>query len=324
MCSVKRKSGFTLIELLVVIAIIAILIALLLPAVQQAREAARRSQCKNNLKQLGLAFHNYHDTFNVLPMGKLLFNGVPGDPEIVSRGCGGQAYHHEVHWFYAIFPYIDQAPLYNGINWSEPPGCNRGANPAAPWDGNWRARTTVISVHSCPSDGAKPNEFTTGWARYRTNYHPSYGNTNFGQQNVNGLTFLGAPFMSGRKVKLADLNDGVSTTLFMSEVIATLGTGYDGNVSDTTGRIGVLMAQYPPNSSQPDISENCPSAANSNGVPCVTGARLTNMHVARSKHVGGVHALMGDGTVRFVSNNINTATWQAVSTTRGAETLGDF
>lgn len=319
----RRKPGFTLIELLVVIAIIAVLIALLLPAVQQAREAARRSQCKNNLKQMGLAFHNYHDTYNVMPMGKLL---APGNG-LTNRGCGGSTYYHEVHWYWAIMPYIDQGPLYNLLDFREPPGCDRGANPTtAPWNNHWIAKRTKIAVHGCPSDGLKENEFTTGWSRHRSSYQPNYGNTNFGQQNVNGLTFVGAPFGNGTKVRMADITDGTSNTLFMMEVIAPIGAGYDGNIGDTMCRTGVVMAQFPPNSAVFDRSQNCPTAANFNGIPgCTVDSNiLTNHHTARSKHTGGVHALMGDGTVRFVSNSINTRLWQNLSSSKGGETVGDF
>lgn len=196
-----RRFGFTLIELLVVIAIIAVLIALLLPAVQQAREAARRSQCKNNLKQFGLAMQTYHDSSKLLPLGKLLAPGATG-PTIGTRGCGGATYYHECHWYYGIMPYIDLAQIHKMVTFSEPIGCDHGYNPAAPWANNFKAKTTKIAIHGCPSDGLRENEFTTGWARHRSNYQPNYGNTDFGQQNVNGLTFKGAPFGSGTRVAI--------------------------------------------------------------------------------------------------------------------------
>src|ERR1700754_928007 len=110
----RRRVGFTLIELLVVIAIIAILIALLLPAVQQAREAARRAQCKNHLKQMGLAMHNYQDTYNMFPAESLMVHNPINSP-----GLGARA-PRNFSWVCAILPYIDQAPLYNQINFSIP------------------------------------------------------------------------------------------------------------------------------------------------------------------------------------------------------------
>ncbi|HUQ71374.1 MAG TPA: DUF1559 domain-containing protein, partial [Planctomycetaceae bacterium] len=135
----SRRRGFTLIELLVVIAIIAILIALLLPAVQQAREAARRTQCRNNLKQLGLALHNYHDNFNIFPMG--FSDVVAGNAE---RNGSGWA------WSAMVLPYLDQAPLYNQFNFNVTPyNC---VNCAAPITGNQALVGTQLAAFSCPSD----------------------------------------------------------------------------------------------------------------------------------------------------------------------------
>lgn len=325
MAARNHRVGFTLIELLVVIAIIAILIALLLPAVQQAREAARRSQCRNNLKQMGLAVHNYADTFGMFPGGKM--NG-PATPS-TNRGCGSNAdWYHDTGWYWQIFPYIDQAPLYNGINMQESVGCNRGFNPAAPWDGNWRAKTTPISVYGCPSDGLRNNEFTTGWARYRTNYQPNYGNTDFAQRNVTATdVFLGAPFGNRRTVKFSDINDGTSNTIMFGEVLTTTGTGYDGSIADPLGRAGFFVTRNTPNPRVNEISHGtCPPVAELNGVfGCqTTGTREAMVFNARSKHTGGVHVTLCDGTVRFISDNINLAVWRGLSTTRGAETIGDF
>ena len=323
----RRRTGFTLIELLVVIAIIAVLIALLLPAVQQAREAARRSQCKNNLKQMGLAIHNYHDTFNLFPLGKL---GNAG-PNPATRGCGnGGNWYHDTNWYVAIMPYIDQAPLFNGVNMAEPVGCDRGFNPGPPWDGNWRAKTTKIAVYGCPSDGLKENEFTGGWARLRTNYMPNYGNTNFMQTNISAAatdTFWGAPFGNGLRVNFKDITDGSSNTALFMEVIAPSGLGYDGNIADPLGRNGFAVGRFPPNSPVFEVpGPNCPAAAALNGIPgcTTTGTLAAQISLSRSKHTGGAHSVMCDGAVRFVSNNIDTNIWRGVSSTRGAETIGEF
>jgi len=322
----KRRGAFTLIELLVVIAIIAVLIALLLPAVQQAREAARRSQCKNNLKQLGIAVHNYHDTFNLLPLGKLMGAAPPAN----NRGCGnGGTWYHETNWYVALMPYVDQAPMFNGINPSEPLGCDHGANPAAPWDGNWRAKTTKIALHGCPTDGIKENEFGGGWARLRTNYMPNYGNTTWGQTNLSAATtdtFWGAPFGNGTRVKIADINDGTSNTALFMEVITPNGLGYDGNIADILGRAGAATGRYTPNSPSFEISAVCPPTTSLNGIPGCTGTGdiFAQIFTSRSKHTGGVHTSMCDGSVKFVSNNIDTNIWRGVSSTRGSEVLGDF
>ena len=322
----KRFSGFTLIELLVVIAIIAVLIALLLPAVQQAREAARRSQCKNNLKQLAIAVHNYHDAANLFPLGKLL----GAAPPLGNRGCGnGGSWYHETNWYTAIMPYIDQAPMFNGLNTSEPVGCDRGFNPAAPWDGNWRAKTTKIAVHGCPSDGIKENEFTGGWARLRTNYMPNYGNTNWGQTNISAAvtdTFWGAPFGNGTRISFKDITDGTSNTTLFLEVIAPSGLGYDGNIADILGRAGAATGRYSPNSPSFEESQVCPPVTSLNGIPgCTTQGNVAlQVFTARSKHVGGTHAAMCDGAVKFFSNNIDTNIWRGLCSTRGGEVLGEF
>jgi prepilin-type N-terminal cleavage/methylation domain-containing protein len=128
-----NRKGFTLIELLVVIAIIAVLIALLLPAVQQAREAARRSQCKNNLKQLGIALHNYHDTFSGLPPGAIQVFETTGQ--------------NEATWISMILPYIDQQPLYNRANFSSCFGCV-----ASPGNPAYEIVSPLIPMMLCPSD----------------------------------------------------------------------------------------------------------------------------------------------------------------------------
>jgi prepilin-type N-terminal cleavage/methylation domain-containing protein len=321
-----RRRAFTLIELLVVIAIIAVLIALLLPAVQQAREAARRSQCKNNLKQLGIAVHNYHDTYNLFPLGKLL----GAAPPLGNRGCGnGGGWYHETNWYVALMPYVDQGPMFNGINMSEPLGCDRGNNPGPPWDGNWIAKRTKIPVHGCPSDGIKENEFGGGWSRLRTNYMPNYGNTTWGQTNLSAAptdTFWGAPFGNGRRVTFADINDGSSNTALFLEVIAPNGLGYDGNIADILGRAGAATGRFTPNSPSFEVSQVCPPATSLNGIPGCTGTGdiFAQIFTARSKHVGGVHAAMCDGAVKFVSNNIDTNIWRGVCSTRGSEVLGDF
>lgn len=320
------RTAFTLIELLVVIAIIAVLIALLLPAVQQAREAARRSQCKNNLKQIGLAVHNYFATYNLFPLGKLL-NAAP---PLNNRGCGnGAQWYHETNWYFAIFPYIDQGPAFAGLNSSEPIGCDRGYNPGAPWDGNWRAKTLRVPVYGCPSDGLKENEFSLGWARLRANYVPNYGNTNFSQSNISAATadqFKGAPFGNAVSVGFRDITDGSSNTVLFMEVVTTTGPLFDGNIADPVARAGCAMGRYTPNAPNYEESEVCPSSTGYlNGIPgCTPTAIGSQIFSARSKHVGGVHASMCDGAVKFVSNNIDTSIWRGVSSTRGGEVLGDF
>lgn len=298
------RRGFTLIELLVVIAIIAILIALLLPAVQQAREAARRSQCKNNLKQLGLAIHNYHDTLNTLPIG------YAGD--VTGRGL-----------VKGLLPYLDQAPMFN--LWQENIGYNVEPNQTK----ICRIRQVV---HTCPSD--TPTQWYNSIPQY--NYAANYGNTTLTRQpSLNGVTFSPAPFYfddspSNPAVvyRLRDIVDGTSNTLMMMEV-------RQGPVNQDLrgltwwGPGSGVTTSYTPNSSIPDLMKVF--CTTSPSLPCTGGGSLDNavassgaFFVSRSLHTGGVHVLMCDGTVRFVSNNIDINTWRNLSTMRGGEVLGEF
>ena len=191
----RIRHGFTLIELLVVIAIIAILIALLLPAVQQAREAARRSQCKNNLKQLGLALHNYHDTYGMFPMAVI---GRPGAGWQCSVMSNGDAVPNNDYrswgWGTFILPFVDQAPLYNQL---QPDGC-RMPNSDATYNGEMLLRQS-LPVFICPSDtGPALNAFFQNYSKsnYVINERISNVNTN---------------------KRIRDIEDGTSNTLMLAE-----------------------------------------------------------------------------------------------------------
>src|SRR3954447_24995498 len=145
----RRRTGFTLIELLVVIAIIAILIALLLPAVQQAREAARRTQCRNNLKQMGLAMHNYHDVFNCFPPGYLGYPAAAGQDCSAVRNTAPFA--QGWGWGTYLLPYLDQAPLYNSLNPGQKQAvCDNASGPALN-AGNPVLQRQLLPVYVCPS-----------------------------------------------------------------------------------------------------------------------------------------------------------------------------
>jgi prepilin-type N-terminal cleavage/methylation domain-containing protein len=299
-----RSRGFTLIELLVVIAIIAVLIALLLPAVQQAREAARRSQCKNNLKQIGLAMHNYHDNLNTFPYGCLNLGG----------------FHLRDTWMQQTWPYIDQAPIYNQY---------------MAWVGQWVMDTPQpikdqpLPYLMCPSDGAGPAYGANGGLRsggygFQGNYVVSTGTTE--QENVD----TGGLFYHNSKRGIRDCTDGTSNTLLASEVMIrgnsnTGGWGEGGGYwgGGEGGGYGFCTA-YPPNSTVADQVYQCKSTTWPNA-PCTSmSTYATQMNLARSYHVGGVQVLMADGSIRFVSNNINGATWQALSTRMGGESVGNF
>ena len=276
----RFRRGFTLIELLVVIAIIAILIALLLPAVQQAREAARRTQCKNNLHQMGLAMHNYHDTFLTFPPGVLcgptnwthcttMSNGQMV-PDTGNR-CWG--------WGTFILPNIDQAPLYNQL---KPDGC-RMPNSDALFNGV-RLLQTPLPAFRCPSDSGDDINA----------YHRNYSTSNY---------VISEQFGDNRtRIRIRDAQDGTSNTFMMAERILKrdpAGKRHTGAIvwgrGDQTDGAFKFRVSWPINYSPTPF--NSTSSPTGNDAGCVR-------HVVSSEHVGGAHFLMGDGAVRFVSQNI--------------------
>jgi prepilin-type N-terminal cleavage/methylation domain-containing protein len=341
MLHVRRHLGFTLIELLVVIAIIAILIALLLPAVQQAREAARRTQCRNNIKQIGLALHNYHGTHNVFPFGKGA--SYPAPTPVYARWS-----QHAL-----LLPYLDQIPLYDRINFNSPPSTpGMGGvvafmpayvSPSAP---NAAASQTIVSMFLCPSD-LKPSD---PW-QAQNNYVGNQGGWLCDRSNVPGAPTDNSPneiqtgvfyFLSG--VRAGDVLDGLSTTVFFSEKIRGNGTPDPqtdlfviphqtslGATYSTCQAINPLTAT--PLTSKWGYSwvmgENCCTQYNHVAVPnsysCAgTGfpGTMTNMAMQvapSSRHIGGVHVMMGDGAVKFASSGVDLAVWRAVGTRYGKE-----
>ena len=295
----RRSRGFTLIELLVVIAIIAVLIALLLPAVQQAREAARRSQCKNNLKQLGLGMHNYHDVYNVFPVGQ-------------HNCCWGT-------WMVPILPYIEQAPLFQLYQNS---GGNDATGPRYSSAPNTTQVTTKrLSVLTCPSDkDSRPFGNITSH-----NYVVNFGNTGYSQGTVNGVTFKGAPFGNLKAYGFRDATDGTSTTLMMAEVIQ--GNGSDLRGFSWWGDACEFTTYLTPNSNIPDriytlgFCNNQPER----NLPCdVSTVANPTMFGSRSMHEGGVQVIMCDGSSKFVSENIDLNTWRGLGSTQGGEVVGEF
>jgi len=377
MLRIGRKA-FTLIELLVVIAIIAILIALLLPAVQQAREAARRTQCRNNLKQLGLAMHNYHDVFNMLPLASLN-NGGPG----------GQ--RHSA--FVQMLPYIDQAPLANlvaggGTAASVNGSTNYFANSFVPWDQNHRGPTTKIPMLLCPSDSDFPfrNGVDNNGIVKGNNYVNCRGDTiweatpQWNGNNGRGLRgmFVGGQGVAGNR-NVRDVTDGLSNTIAMSECIKTKAVSStfirDGAVSwafsqaqmaQGGGSPAVCLTDLGPNNTVMTTNDNSQrrggrwfdaniiftgfnTILGPNKISCLSnngGDSGDGILEAASLHTGGVHCLMGDGAVRFVSDNINAGNptltnppggsgnapsgpsvygiWGALGSVNGSESLGDF
>ena len=317
--------GFTLIELLVVIAIIAILIALLLPAVQQAREAARRTQCRNNLKQLGLAMHNYHSAHKVFPpggLGSTLWN----QPTISSTADYNDSVSR-AGWTQMILPYIDQAPLYNQMT----PYMNGAHGFVHPID--WPGAEQNIPALQCPSDsGSGKNQMWSGTLvldqRSFGNYVVCQGSTSSSTGlNLNGIFYQ----MSNTRVR--DVTDGTSNTLLTSEirVVPDGGTAspidtqsdWRGFYYNIFGVTSWFSTEFPPNTPQADQVRRCRNLA-SEGTPCVYVASGSTRMFARSMHEGGVHAGMADGSVRFLSENINRALYSYLGQRADNQVLGEF
>ncbi len=325
----SRRQGFTLIELLVVIAIIAVLVALLLPAVQQAREAARRSQCKNNLKQYGLALHNYHDTFGMFPLG----------------GTANRDNPPRVSWQVRVLPYLDQAPLYNQLDLA-------GRLPATSYvSGNALNvayqtladgqvfRSVKIPVALCPSE---PNgESRNGWAQ------GSYGGS-MGSQNVVSTTTPGCdPYntyaeksltygssqvksdisgmisRNGVSIRIADVSDGTSNTIQVGEVIPTClddsrGSWlYSASVCNAEGETITPINEF-------TTCDLLPGRKITNA-SCTAHNQWNFAFGFRSNHVGGAHFLLVDGSTRFLSENISHATvYQALGGRADGKIIGEF
>ncbi|MGQ0637048.1 MAG: DUF1559 family PulG-like putative transporter [Planctomycetaceae bacterium] len=290
----SRKRGFTLIELLVVIAIIAVLIALLLPAVQQAREAARRTQCKNNLKQIGLAIHNYHDTHNIFPHAfydRETNNGPP--PNVASWA-----------WSTMILPFIDQAPLYNSLN----PGPRR-LEAVASVQADIALLQTSLPVYQCPTDtGPTPNTLrpfavlgtiATAAAPIfmgKMNYMGGGGNSNY----LTGLII--AP--NNGSVRIRDVTDGLSNTFLAGEKGTQISKG---GVTIPTAA-GVWPGCSNAASTAPFGTTGPHTVTGQTQWRMMDGFNTTFVNVPdqaySSKHVGGAQFVLADGAVRFVNENI--------------------
>jgi prepilin-type N-terminal cleavage/methylation domain-containing protein/prepilin-type processing-associated H-X9-DG protein len=296
------RRGFTLIELLVVIAIIAILIALLLPAVQQAREAARRTQCKNNLKQIGLALHNYHDVYNTFPPGTSPRRGTGANMPVLAN-------YESWGWPAAILPMIDQAPLFNNLQVN-----NRTLHEvlvAALAAGTLDATFVPLAAYQCPSDETGPNlqsgmrrdEFGNGtdgamvpntWRPPTLNYPGSQGDISGdlrSPRNLNHRKPMGILY-TGSKVSFRDIKDGTSNTFLVGERAYFCGAGVwmgsrnpDGN--GTHGNdYHLARVRMPLNHPLNSGNDNCTDGFS-------------------SAHEGGGQFLMCDGSVRFISENID-------------------
>ncbi|WP_435017473.1 DUF1559 domain-containing protein [Tundrisphaera sp. TA3] len=309
----RRLRGFTLIELLVVIAIIAVLIALLLPAVQSAREAARRMQCTNNLKQIGLAIHNYADSTLVFPPGYIsaykLDGSDPGEAEDdIGPGWG---------WGSMILPNLEQRAVFNAINFSI----------TMTQTANTTAQTLRFNSYLCPSDGPKQlipvrNEENTAtvYTVASGNYVGCYGLGEVGEAPGRGTGM----FYRNSRLGFRDVTDGSSQTFFVGE------RSHDLSYVTWTGRaIGGWLFTTPSfeggrNKFNPDPEESYTMIIGPIGLehqPRTPNYPAAHVEDYRSRHPGGVNFLFGDGSVRFIKDSINETVYQALATRAGGEVV---
>lgn len=298
-----RRRGFTLIELLVVIAIIAILIALLLPAVQQAREAARRATCKNKIKQVALALHNYHDAHSVFPPAGITYGWCS-----LSTPQPGRTTHN-TNGLALLLPYLDQAPLYNRINQQTANSaqntgyCCGYSGASAPLAGNPADNAdemaVLLDVFLCPSDDG--TMFLGTGAPYGTSVSPGPAKTNYelsADQTINcNYWSTQSPnsrkmFGENSKCKIGDIKDGSSNTIMVCETTRTVANGEPpawgmrGWVT-TGGDVdpGINVWDIPTGWTRSDVGN------------------LNSWGQVGSLHTGGAHFGFGDGAVRFISEN---------------------
>ncbi len=327
----NHRRGFTLVELLVVIAIIGILVALLLPAIQAAREAARRTQCSNNLKQLALALHNYHDVYNCFP------------PAVAGDG-------RRATWFLRTMPFIEMGAVADQIDWSDAsPIWNRG-----------QLRDLMESrfpAVMCPSD---PNVRSRKPRGFYGNYMANFGTVRFYHPNtvIQGVSPFGdGIFYANSYTAFADITDGLSNTLLLGEILISpaIGDSFSSGTYEARGCLwdadsggGIFSARAEPNSGTPDMFAYCKTSSNAywqNFTPCrgpAGGANIARHIAARSQHPGGVQVALADGSVRFISDMIESwrpganlghngnwdinwlGTWQKLASRSDGQPLGDF
>ena len=310
----NRNKGFTLVELLVVIAIIGILVGLLLPAVQAAREAARRMQCSNHLKQWALAFHTFHDANRKFPKGS----------------SNGNTERRQT-WVMYVWPYVEQSNLANLTNYKEHFYLPPNTIPMAQASGNGLTGTTGrrVPIYLCPSDnGTIDQDDHPNYQRTRGNYVVNWGNVWYGQpDNSSPPPPNKAPFFNTNgnrslpgKVTFGSISDGTSNTLLMSEYLLAKSrqdNDWRGDIHNDDGifRFHTLLT---PNTSSPDIIQNgWYQVTGDPRMPAATGTQQRN--AARSRHTGGVNAARCDGSIGFVSNSVDLITWQAMGSMDGGE-----
>jgi prepilin-type N-terminal cleavage/methylation domain-containing protein/prepilin-type processing-associated H-X9-DG protein len=335
---VHRRKAFTLIEVLVVIAIIGVLVGILLPAVQKVREAANRVSCQNNLKQLGVAMHNYHADYLGFPHGTVNYVFRPqGAPRLT--------------YMIFLYPYLDQSNVYRQFNQRPTEGTPDGYADGGviAWCSNSNClgppyppiTATIVPGLLCPSDGVGDritshidDQGTLFGTWNMSNYLGFFGNRNYGSYFP--ATFPGTPpnkkavFGINYGARLTDITDGTSNTMAFGEYLRGLSQenkdDHRGNLWNDSPGYSQLYTQFAPNSSNPDLffpDFHCYNRPDLN-LPCAGSTEDLTVAASRSRHPGGVNVLMADGSVRFIQESINLATWQALGTIQAGEVLGDF
>ncbi len=324
--------GFTLIELLVVIAIIGVLIALLLPAVQSAREAARRAQCTNNMKQIGLAMHNYHSSNGGFPPPKIWSGSGRVNPGMLAINTTGHV---------MILAHLEQQPMYNSYNFSHA-SCNSTYTTNTVVVGNYRVNTTVtsalISVFACPSDEAPetrtnspdtPTQYSMFEARrcnyvFCTGWYTDYDSP--GAINYRSPREYQGVFYMDLSSSVGDIKDGTSNTTMIGEsqqehVSANYGPFW--GVGTHTSTCGTVRPPFYSAAPYPAHLQWLPNANYhpATQAPTYNPRKLGYAWTMSSHHTGGLNMLFADGSVRFIKDSISAATWWAINTRDGKEVV---
>jgi prepilin-type N-terminal cleavage/methylation domain-containing protein/prepilin-type processing-associated H-X9-DG protein len=319
------RNGFTLVELLVVIAIIGVLVALLLPAIQAARESARRTQCINQIHQLTVALQNHHDTKKGFPPG-------------VINNDGNLFSYPRLTWMMHTFPFMEEGAVFGAFNMKAPKGCAGGVwlDPV-----NYPAVSKSMSVLLCPTDGEGElyhNHPGCGGQVARGNYAGFFGNVNMGGvwdyfKNPNAPSTTApkhtpSAFMMNKPVKIGMISDGTSHTMVIGEILK----GIAGDNSEYRGvhwydhvATSQIFTATAPNSTDPDYLYPLWCTGKTNvpqmNLPCRpgNGSGENHMAAARSRHPGGVQVGFADGSARFVPDSVELSVWQAMGSIKNGE-----
>ena len=345
-----RRRGFTLIELLVVIAIIAVLIALLLPAVQQAREAARRSECKNNLKQIGLALHNYHGTHGVFPPG-MIFSGDLSGSGADNAAADGQTYSLNTTGWMMLLPFLELGNLYDA--WDPRVASGPAQHAEAPplrntptniYNSNLAVTQTPIEVLRCPSDAdvslanysgssghyhavdAATSNYVFAGGQYGENYRPYMAYINYTRDMPNGVMNVEAQGMFGNNgaARIASISDGTTNAIAIGEVTLDKHSRLYRPLWGQGRHVGIYGRVIP--DADPAHANNCRYRINAPS-NCDGNPDLSERPYAwtfSSEHEGGAHFLFGDGSVQFLSDSIDWPTFCYLNFIHDGQVTGEF